>query len=79
MLFINVLINDKEIDSISIHNVTMYEDLHTNNHQYKIIFPHGYDDKLIHHYRDEGYRPLLVKCLKYMEEVDALQRDTAEF
>jgi hypothetical protein len=70
MLVIKAFINNREIDTIWIHNTSETED---GEYIYELIEP-GTRNRLtyttITHKRDEGYRKLLIKALDLLEEED---------
>jgi len=65
MLIIKAFINLNKIDEIWIHNSGTVHPK-TGKYKYTIVKPEIY--KTLWHKRGDGYRPLLLKALKIIEE-----------
>ena len=63
MLIIKAYLNEKEIDEILIQNTGEIKDGKT-----KYLIRKPANDTPIFHKRSDGYRPLLLKALKIIEE-----------
>lgn len=70
MLIVKVFINEKKIDELHIWNKAERFDLETDCYEYRLLSPEGYKDIPILHIRSEGYKPLLRKALKVIDDVD---------
>jgi len=66
MLIIKTYINEKEIDDIHIWNTGECTGVDNNIWKYKILKPKGFEDWNLHHKRDDGYLPLLVKAIEIL-------------
>ena len=64
MLIIKVQVNDRLIDEIHIHNISTDKgDLQT----YRIEKPKGHEDVIIKHLYSNGYKPLVIAVLEYLD------------
>ena len=63
MLIVQVYVNEQRIDFLAIHNISEKD---TPIQNYRIEYPHGYEDKIFKHKRSRGYMPLLKQVLEYL-------------
>lgn len=65
MLVIKAYLNQEQIDEIHVQNdMILYMDEETTICSYKIRRPKGYDDEIILHARESGWRPLAEEALR---------------
>ena len=65
MLVVKVYVNSLQIDEIHIHNKGPILD---GIYSYGIDKPEGFEDKRFWHRRSDGYGPLLIEVLNYLEQ-----------
>lgn len=65
MLIIKAYINERQIDEIHIHN-TGQQDVYYGWFKYRITEPEGYENKIIRHYRKDGWMELAKKAIKIL-------------
>lgn len=68
MLVLKAFVNYNQIDEVWIHNVSGARASVVGENVYRIEKPEGFEDRLIVHRREDGWRALAAKVLNLLEE-----------